>query len=418
MSHPHSIPGAGEECSDTYMIIKSELIDSDIALNDHGPQVKDSASIVEPSNESVQEYTDLDSKNIVRAGKPNRRPSARLEQKRTKLKQSKATTKRTQQAASISKNSHKRVAPENREQSDNKHIQIGFGATPKGDFKSGFIQLQATDSLIFSGQTDLLPLSPPQPADSDIRNINTPGEQAILTTTISDTDNTPRNMTLATPTAVSDRADRAVAKQLVTKSCHLQNILLSPGDNLQETEIGRDYIDLDNQRKVNSQDATSLDDNSNNRTTHIHATPWSTLPDDNDQDNRLAVEQENAGNISNARRNLSSPVTGTYSKISDAQFECLSNLIKIIRSGNYNDFSELLERRSIKSNLMNVFVDGHTPLHYSIIYGRSLDWCRQLVLNGADPNLSNRAGWHPIHLAAFNGSRDTMRYLIDCYSDQ
>lgn len=137
---------------------------------------------------------------------------------------------------------------------------------------------------------------------------------------------------------------------------------------------------------------------------------------ENENDNINQATRPSSNNSHHT--SISQSVTGTFSKISDAQFECLSNLIKIIRSGNYNDFAELLERRSIKSNLMNVFVDGHTPLHYSIIYGRSLDWCRQLVLNGADPNLSNRAGWHPIHLAAYNGSRDTMRYLIDCYSNQ
>lgn len=101
----------------------------------------------------------------------------------------------------------------------------------------------------------------------------------------------------------------------------------------------------------------------------------------------------------------------TY-KLTDIQLERLNSLIRIIRNGSYNEFLELLEKRRFK-HLLNVFVDGHTALHYSLIYGRSLAWCKQLVTNGANPNLTNRAGWHPIHLAAFNGSRETMRYLID-----
>lgn len=99
-------------------------------------------------------------------------------------------------------------------------------------------------------------------------------------------------------------------------------------------------------------------------------------------------------------------------KVTEAQLDRLKCLIKIIRSGNFNEFSEMLQEKTF-NNLLNVFVDGQTALHYSLLYGRSLAWCKQLVLSGANPNLTNRAGWHPIHLAAFNGSLDTMRYLID-----
>lgn len=106
----------------------------------------------------------------------------------------------------------------------------------------------------------------------------------------------------------------------------------------------------------------------------------------------------------------------TSIKLSDTQLDRLNILIKIIRNGNYDEFLELIERRQLK-NLLNVFVDGQTALHYTLIYGRSLAWCKQLILNGANPNLTNRAGWHPIHLAAFNGSRETMRYLIDCIAN-
>lgn len=101
-----------------------------------------------------------------------------------------------------------------------------------------------------------------------------------------------------------------------------------------------------------------------------------------------------------------------FEKVTDAQLDRLNCLIKIIRSGNFNEFSEMLQEKTF-NNLLNVFVDGQTALHYSLLHGRSLAWCKQLVLNGANPNLTNRAGWHPIHLAAFNGSLETMRYLID-----
>lgn len=104
-------------------------------------------------------------------------------------------------------------------------------------------------------------------------------------------------------------------------------------------------------------------------------------------------------------------------KITEAQLDRLSSLIKTIRNGNYNEFLEALEGKGGFKNLINIFVDGQTALHYSLIYGRSIAWCKLLILNGANPNLTNRAGWHPIHLAAFNGSRETMRYLIDCIAN-
>lgn len=100
------------------------------------------------------------------------------------------------------------------------------------------------------------------------------------------------------------------------------------------------------------------------------------------------------------------------SKLTQAQRDHLKSLFTIIRHGDYKDFTQLIESGKLK-NLLNVFCEGQTPLHYSLIYGRSLAWCKQLLLNGANPNLTNFAGWHPIHLAAFNGSSETMRYLID-----
>lgn len=103
-------------------------------------------------------------------------------------------------------------------------------------------------------------------------------------------------------------------------------------------------------------------------------------------------------------------------EITEIQLSRLNKLIEIIRRGSYDDLTELLAERKFK-DVLNVFVDGHTALHYSLIYGRGLEWCKELVSNGANPNLTDKSGWHPIHLAAFNGSRETMRYLIDCLAN-
>src|SRR6218665_981251 len=33
---------------------------------------------------------------------------------------------------------------------------------------------------------------------------------------------------------------------------------------------------------------------------------------------------------------------------------------------------------------------------------------------GANPNLSNKDGWHPLHLASFKGATETLNYLVSC----
>jgi len=78
-----------------------------------------------------------------------------------------------------------------------------------------------------------------------------------------------------------------------------------------------------------------------------------------------------------------------------------------------DDFEELLIILRSKPDL-NVFINGQTALHYCLLLGRDVSWCRQLVLNGANPNLSNLDGWHPLHLAATFGHNEILRYLINC----
>lgn len=145
------------------------------------------------------------------------------------------------------------------------------------------------------------------------------------------------------------------------------------------------------------------------------------LEEQSDNDEKVTSHHHNHHHHLNHQRRLRQTSIGLEQrkpdKITDAQLDRLSSLIKIIRNGNYNEFLEALEGKGGFKNLLNIFVDGQTALHYTLIYGRSIAWCKQLVLNGANPNLTNRAGWHPIHLAAFNGSRETMRYLIDCIAN-
>lgn len=143
---------------------------------------------------------------------------------------------------------------------------------------------------------------------------------------------------------------------------------------------------------------------------------------DHSQEDQLTPQDDETTNDSSGESKQSNHIRHHHhqrsqrqpAKLTEHQIEQLANLINIIRRGNFNEFMDLLEKQSFRRSLLNVFVNGQTALHYSLLYGRSLAWCKQLVLNGANPNLTNRAGWHPIHLAAYSCSNDTMRYLLDC----
>lgn len=100
-------------------------------------------------------------------------------------------------------------------------------------------------------------------------------------------------------------------------------------------------------------------------------------------------------------------------EISNSNLKALMSLIDVIKKGTYDEFMQLLQGKEFNKYLLNVFVDGQTALHYSLMYGRNLAWCKELISCGSNPNLMNQDGWHPIHLAAYTGCRDTMLYLID-----
>ena len=122
-----------------------------------------------------------------------------------------------------------------------------------------------------------------------------------------------------------------------------------------------------------------------------------------------------------ASKHRTAATTTTKTRLNERQLQLLDNLIDVVRVGTFEDFVQLLgvkqedkEAECSERNLLNAFVNGQTLLHYSLLYGRDLAWCKQLVLRGANPNLANRAGWHPVHLAAFSCSQETMAYLLSC----
>lgn len=100
-------------------------------------------------------------------------------------------------------------------------------------------------------------------------------------------------------------------------------------------------------------------------------------------------------------------------KTSDANMDLLIRLINVIRKGTYEEFLRILSSKVMNKYLLNLFVDGQTALHYSLMRGRNLAWSKKLISLGSNPDLMNQDGWHPIHLAAYSGLHETMIYLID-----
>ncbi|XP_074593621.1 notch-regulated ankyrin repeat-containing protein B-like [Brevipalpus obovatus] len=99
-----------------------------------------------------------------------------------------------------------------------------------------------------------------------------------------------------------------------------------------------------------------------------------------------------------------------FAKIAENRTATARKLFSIIKKGDFDDFILML---STKPDL-NVFINGQTALHHCLLQGRDVSWCRQLVINGANPNLCNQDGWHPLHLAALKGLTESLTYLITC----
>lgn len=207
-----------------------------------------------------------------------------------------------------------------------------------------------------------------------------------------------QQLAVESQTGQSDSTQQSLGATTTTTADNTQLIIGSPDPDMATSVLGPTTIQTTtttSQQLANEEE----EDESDRSSTNFHS----------DQIQQSGVERR-------ASRSVCHLALERHNKLTGAQLDNLSSLIKIIRFGSYDEFLEMLERKGF-NNLLNVFVDGQTALHYSLIYGRSLAWCRQLILSGANPNLTNRAGWHPIHLAAFNGSRETMRYLIDCIAN-
>nr|ACO14612.1 Notch-regulated ankyrin repeat-containing protein B [Caligus clemensi] len=60
--------------------------------------------------------------------------------------------------------------------------------------------------------------------------------------------------------------------------------------------------------------------------------------------------------------------------------------------------------------------DGQTPLQSSCQMG-SLPLVKLLISYGANPGMTNREGWSPVHIASFSGNTELYSYIVRCNSN-
>lgn len=87
-------------------------------------------------------------------------------------------------------------------------------------------------------------------------------------------------------------------------------------------------------------------------------------------------------------------------------------LLKFLQTDDLKGFKENLDMDSIEE----VDEEKNTILHYSVEKG-AYDFVDALVYNGADPNIKNKYGETPVHIAARNDFDDIMELLLEFGGD-
>lgn len=121
---------------------------------------------------------------------------------------------------------------------------------------------------------------------------------------------------------------------------------------------------------------------------------------------------------SSNRRNTNSPYNrntlssgGATTRLNNASNhkEMSEVLIEAVQREDQVQLRHLLAKSATHVNILGQ--EGDSALHRSCRQG-NLDTVKLLVRYGADPELANREGWSPLHLAAHSGYHDVALYLL------
>ncbi|CAB4055076.1 unnamed protein product [Lepeophtheirus salmonis] len=100
---------------------------------------------------------------------------------------------------------------------------------------------------------------------------------------------------------------------------------------------------------------------------------------------------------------------GTDIKLQRLFDETLSN-------AKYEEISDFLHRYSELIDINFYDEDGQTPLQRFCQIG-ALPLVKLLIQYGANPGLTNREGWSPVHIASFSGNTELYSYIVRCNSN-
>ena len=86
------------------------------------------------------------------------------------------------------------------------------------------------------------------------------------------------------------------------------------------------------------------------------------------------------------------------------------HFISAVQNGDHDELRQILATQRIQIN--GFTIDGQTALTQSCLNG-NLEVVKLLVSHGASPQLTNRDGFSPLHIAFWCGKMDVIRYLLD-----
>ena len=96
---------------------------------------------------------------------------------------------------------------------------------------------------------------------------------------------------------------------------------------------------------------------------------------------------------------------------------CQEDFAEAVRLGDYNQLNYILSRYADLIQINRLIEDGQTALTLSCLKG-NVEAAKVLLSHGANPDLTNRDGFSPFHLACFVGRLDLMKVFLNSNSSR
>ena len=106
-----------------------------------------------------------------------------------------------------------------------------------------------------------------------------------------------------------------------------------------------------------------------------------------------------------------SPQPINYHVEDDDTFGCQEDFVRAVRTGDPRNLKRILTRYSQLIQINRQTTDGQTALTQSCLDG-NLEMVKILLAHGANPELTNRDGFSPFHVACFVGRMDLIKYFL------